>query len=62
MERLSVPRTAVSSVKTRTFDSKRTWMVAGITVAGAFLVSRAFGLGNGVDGLFGGGGGGDGKQ
>ena len=56
LERLSVPRTAVSSVKTRTLDLKRTWMVAGMTVAGAFLASQAFGLGNGFDGVLGGSG------
>jgi hypothetical protein len=58
LERLSVPRSAVSSVQTKTFDHKKTWAIAGLTVVGAFAVSQAFGLGNGFDGLLGGGGGG----
>ncbi len=61
LERLSVPRSAVSSVRTKTFDHKKTWTIAGMTVVGALLVSQAFGLGNGFDGLIGVGGGGDKK-
>jgi hypothetical protein len=58
LERLSVPRSAVSSVRTKTFDHKKTWAVAGLTVVGALLASQAFGIGNGFDGVLGGGGGG----
>ena len=57
-ERLAVPRTAVSSVRTRTLDRKRSWIVAGLTVVGAIALGEAFGLGSGLDGLLGGGGGG----
>ena len=62
LERLTVPRSAVSHVSTRTLDSKKTWLMAGVTVAGAFLVSQAFGLGNGFDGLLGGNPGDGGKK
>ena len=62
MEKLTVPRSAVTHVSTRTLDAKKTWVVAGLTVVGAFLVGQAFGLGNGFDGLLGGGSGGGGKQ
>ena len=62
MEKLSVPRSAVSHVSTRTLDTKKTWLVAGLTVVGAFLVGSLFGLGSGFDGLLGGGSGGGGKQ
>ena len=62
MEKLTVPRSAVSHVSTRTLDTKKTWLVAGLTVVGAILVGQAFGLGNGFDGLLGGGSGGGGKQ
>lgn len=61
-ERLSVPRSAVSSVRGRTLDRKKTWLVAGLGVIGAIGLSQAFGLGSGFDGLFGGIGGGGGKQ
>jgi hypothetical protein len=62
MEKLTVPRNAVSHVSTRTLDTKKTWAVAGLTVVGVLLVGAAFGLGNGFDGLLGGGSGGGGKQ
>ena len=58
LERLSVPRGAVSSVRTKAFDHKKTWAVAGLTVAGAFVVGSIFGMGNGFDGVLGGSGGG----
>lgn len=62
-ERLSIPRTAVASVRTRTLDRKRTWLAAGLTVVGALALGEAFGLGSGFDGFFGsGGGGGGGKK
>ena len=57
-ERLSVPRSAVASVRTRTLDRKRTWIVAGLTIVGAVALGEAFGLGTGFDGFFGIGGGG----
>ena len=55
-ERLAVPRTAVVSVRTRTLDRKRSWILAGLTVVGAIALGEAFGLGSGLDGLLGGGG------
>ncbi len=58
MERLSVPRSAVASVGTRTLDRRRTWIVAGLSVVGALALGEVFGLGTGFDGLLGGGGGG----
>lgn len=57
-ERLTVPRSAISSIRTRTLDRKRSWIVAGLSVVGAIALGEAFGLGNGFDGLLGGGGGG----
>ena len=57
-ERLAVPRVAVASVRTRTLDRKRSWIVAGLTVVGAIALGEAFGIGSGLDGLLGGGGGG----
>ena len=62
MERLSVPRSAVSHVSTRKLDTRKTWIAAGLTVLGALVVGSVFGLGNGFDGLLGGGSGGGGKQ
>lgn len=61
-ERLSVPRMAVASVRTRTLDRKRSWILAGLTVVGAIALGEAFGLGSGLDGLLGGGGGDGGKK
>jgi hypothetical protein len=55
-ERLSVPRNAVGSVRTRTLDRKRTWIVAVLGVAGAISLGDVFGLGTGFDGLLGIGG------
>lgn len=57
-ERLTVPRTAVSSIRTRTLDRKKTWMAAALGVVGAIALGEAFGLGSGFDGLLGGGNGG----
>jgi hypothetical protein len=57
-ERLAVPRSAISSIRTRTLDRKRSWIVAGLGVVGAIALGEVFGLGNGFDGLLGGGGGG----
>ena len=56
-ERLAVPRAVVSSVRARTLDRKRSWIVAGLTVVGVVALGEAFGLGTGLDGLLGGGGG-----
>lgn len=52
-ERLSVPRSAVSSIGTRTLDRKRTWIVAGLGVVGVLALGDLFGLGTGFDGLLG---------
>jgi hypothetical protein len=57
-ERLTVPRSAVSSIRTRTLDRKRSWIAAGLTVVGAIALGEVFGIGNGFDGLLGAGGGG----
>jgi hypothetical protein len=57
-ERLSVPRGAVSSVRTRTLDRKKTWIVAGLSVIGAIALGDVFGLGSGFGGFLNGGGGG----
>ena len=61
LERLAVPRSAVSSVSGRTLDRKKTWLVAGLGVLGVIGLGQAFGLGVGFDGLFGWAGGGGGK-
>jgi hypothetical protein len=60
-ERLSVPRDAVSSVRTRALDRKKTWIVAGLSVVGVLVIGDLFGLGTGIGGLLNVGGGG-GKQ
>ena len=57
-ERLTVPRNAVSSVRTRTLDRKKSWMVAALGVVGAIALGEAFGIGNGFGGFLGGGNGG----
>jgi hypothetical protein len=57
-ERVDVPRSAISRVRGRELDRKRTWLVAALGVAGVVLLGDAFGLGNGLDGLFGSRGGG----
>ncbi len=56
MERLSVPRSAVSSIHTRTLDRRKTWIVAGLGVVGALAIGEAFGLGTGFGGFLGIGG------
>lgn len=61
-ERLAIPRSAVSSIRTRKLDRKRTWFAAGLTVVGALALGEAFGLGTGLDGVLGIGGGGGGKK
>jgi hypothetical protein len=55
-ERLTVPRTAVPSVQTRTLDRKRTWIAAALGLVGAIALGEAFGLGTGFDSLLGSGG------
>lgn len=62
MEQLTVPRSAVSSVRGRTLDRKRSWLVAGLGVVAVIGIGEAFGLGTGFDGLFGWAGGGGGKR
>ena len=57
-ERLSVPRAAVSSLRTRALDRKKTWIVAGLSVVGVLALGDLFGLGTGFGGLIGVGGGG----
>jgi hypothetical protein len=57
-ERLTVPRSAVSSVRTRTLDRKKTWMAAVLGVVGAVALGEVFGIGNGFGGFLSGGGGG----
>lgn len=53
LERLSVPRSAVSSIRSRTLDRRKTWIVAGLSVVGAIALGDVFGLGTGFDGLLG---------
>lgn len=55
MERLSVPRSAVASIRTRTLDRRKTWITAGLAVVGAFALGELFGYGNGFGGFLGGG-------
>jgi hypothetical protein len=55
-ERLTVPRSAVSSVRTRTLDRKKTWMAAVLGVVGAVALGEVFGIGNGFGGFLSGGG------
>ena len=57
-ERLTVPRGAVSSIRTRTLDRRKSWIVAGLGVIGAIALGDAFGIGNGFGGFLDGGGGG----
>jgi hypothetical protein len=52
-ERLSVPRSAVTSIRTRTLDRKKSWIVAGLSVVGVLALGDVFGLGTGLDGLLG---------
>ena len=58
MERLTVPRGAVSSIRTRTRDRRKSWIVAGLGVVGAIALGEVFGLGNGFGGFLGVGDGG----
>lgn len=58
MERLTLPRSAVSSIRTRTLDRKKSWILAGLGVVGAIALGEAFGIGNGFGGFLDGGGGG----
>jgi hypothetical protein len=58
MERLTVPRSAVSSIRTRTLDRKKSWIVAGLGVIGAIALGDVFGLGTGFGGFLGVGDGG----
>lgn len=56
-ERLDVPLSAVASIRRRTLDTRRSWMAAGLGVAGVVLLGTVFDLGTGLDGFFGGKGG-----
>lgn len=56
-EQLSVPRSAVSSIRTRTLDRRKSWIVAGLGIVGAIALGEAFGIGNGFGGFLDGGGG-----
>jgi len=58
MERLTVPRASVSSIRTRTLDRRKSWIVAGLGVVGAIALGEVFGLGNGFGGFLGVGDGG----
>lgn len=58
MEQLTVPRSAVSSIRTRTLDRKKSWIVAGLGVVGAIALGDVFGLGTGFGGFLGVGDGG----
>lgn len=62
LEQLTVPRTAVSTVRGRTLDRKRSWLLAGAGVLAVIGIGEAFGLGTGYDGLFGWIGGDGGKR
>ena len=50
-ERLSVPRNALASVRTRTLDRRKSWIIAGLGVVGAVALGDLFGLGNGFGGF-----------
>ena len=58
-EEVSIGRDLVVSVAERRLDKRRSWLVAGLSVVGAALAGSAFGINTGLDGLFGGRGGGD---
>ena len=58
MEQLTVPRSAVSSIRTRTLDRRKSWIVAGLGVVGAIALGDVFGLGSGFGGFLGVGDGG----
>lgn len=62
LEKLSVPRSAVTAVRGRTLDRTRSWLVAGLGVLAVVGLGQSFGLGTGFDGLFGWIGGGGGKS
>lgn len=51
MEKLTVPRGAVSSIRTRTLDRRKSWIVAGLGVIGAIALGDVFGLGSGFGGF-----------
>jgi hypothetical protein len=50
-----IQRQYVDRLYERRVDRKRTWIVAGLTIAGAVLTGEAFGIDTGLDGLLGGG-------
>jgi len=47
LERLEVPRVAVASVRGRTLDRRKSWIVAGLSVAAVLALGDSFGLGTG---------------
>ena len=51
MERLTVPRAAVTTIRTRTLDRRKSWIVAGLGVIGAIALGDVFGLGSGFGGF-----------
>lgn len=53
-ERVTFPRSALTNASERTFNKKRSWLIAGLIAGTAFLAARAFGVLG-----FGGGPGGD---
>lgn len=58
-ESASIQRDFVLSVAERQLDTRRTWLVAGLSALGVALAGKAFGVDYGLGGLFGGRGGGD---
>ena len=58
MEQLTVPRSAVSSIHTRTLDRRKSWIVAGLGVVGAIALGDVLGPGSGFGGFLGNGNGG----
>jgi hypothetical protein len=60
-ERVDIPRSAISRIRGRALDTRRTIVVSGLAVTGVFLVGQLFGLDLG-SGLFGSGRPGGSKQ
>lgn len=55
-EQVTVPRSAVARIESRSLDRRRSWLVGGLTTAAAVAIGLAFG----TDGFGGGGRGGKG--
>jgi hypothetical protein len=60
-EQVVIPRGAIARIQGRRLDTGRTYLASAVTVAGAFVVGKIFGLGNGLGGFISHGGG-SGKQ